>query len=511
MQWLNQIADDLIARHPDLESEILIESGGSPSGTYHLGHMRELVICDAILLELHRRNRRAKHIYFTDDLDAFRKVPANVPAEYDQYLGMPLCDTPAPEGNGQSYADFFLEGLIQACQDLGVDVTFIRSHEKYRSGYFVPAIERCLERIPQIRIALETISNRKLPPEWTPIQVMENGRLKNREFISLDTDAKTIQYKDVNGDVQAVQYEKGEVKLDWRLDWPGRWWLMGINVEPFGREHASAGGSYDTGVRLMQDIYEAEAPLPVPYDSIHMIGDTKKMSASKGTALSATEGLQLLPAEVVRYFMLRGALNKPVYFDPVNGVLQLMDDFAALAANTDRSESEEQLLYICTRGIEQKTVSRVPFSLLVASYQAALKDVDLTLEIIGRSEYAEVATADAHIIRVELTFIDAWLEKRAPEDVKFALRAEIDSSEFSDAQQQFMKALADKIAAAPADADGAWFHNAIYELRDDTTSPKELFTTLYTAIIGKTSGPRAGWFLSILPRDWLIKRLNLEA
>jgi lysyl-tRNA synthetase class I len=74
-----------------------------------------------------------------------------------------------------------------------------------------------------------------------------------------------------------------------------------------------------------------------------------------------------------------------------------------------------------------------------------------------------------------------------------------------------MKALADKIAAAPADADGAWFHNAIYELRDDTTSPKELFTTLYTAIIGKTSGPRAGWFLSILPRDWLIKRLNLEA
>ena len=56
MNWLNQIADEVEARFP--EGEILVESGGSPSGTYHLGHMRELVTCDAILLELRRRGRR---------------------------------------------------------------------------------------------------------------------------------------------------------------------------------------------------------------------------------------------------------------------------------------------------------------------------------------------------------------------------------------------------------------------------------------------------------------------
>jgi lysyl-tRNA synthetase class 1 len=168
------------------------------------------------------------------------------------------------------------------------------------------------------------------------------------------------------------------------------------------------------------------------------------------------------------------------------------------------------LLYICTRGIDQKTVSRVPFSLLVASYQAALKDAELTLEIIGRSEYGEAAAADADIIRAELRFIDAWLDKRAPDDVKFALSTNVAVDQFSDSQQHFMRALADKITTAPEGADGAWFHNAIYELRDDSTSPKELFRTLYMAIIGNTSGPRAGWFLSILPREWLIKRLRLE-
>ncbi len=510
MQWLNKVVDELLKRHPG--GEILIESGGSPSGTYHLGHMRELIICDAILLELTKRGRKAKHVYFVDDLDALRKVPANVPEDYKKYLGIPICDVPAPDGSRQSYADYFVNDLERACKDLGVDVAFIRSHEKYRSGYFVPSIERCLERINVIKQALEDVSNRKLPPQWTPIQVMDEEYLKNREFVNIDTKAKIIQYKNPRGETKSVHYQKGEVKLDWRLDWPGRWWLMKVDVEPFGREHASAGGSYDTGVRLMRDVYEAEAPLSVPYDSIHMTGDTKKMSASKGTALSANEGLELLPPEVIRYFMLRNVLNKPIYFDPVHGVVQLMDDFAALAAKSSRTDSEEQLLYICTRGIDKKTVSRVPFSHLVASYQAALKDSDKTLEIIRRTEHANVVDEDAETIKAELKFIDAWLAKRAPEDVKFALAEKADASEFSEPEKQFMGQLADKIQNAPANADGDWFHKAIYEFKDSVElEPKELFGTLYRALIGQTHGPRAGWFLSILPRDWLVKRLKLEA
>jgi lysyl-tRNA synthetase class 1 len=56
-----------------------------------------------------------------------------------------------------------------------------------------------------------------------------------------------------------------------------------------------------------------------------------------------------------------------------------------------------------------------------------------------------------------------------------------------------------------------WFHAAIYEFKEELgLQPKEMFTTLYRALIGKNSGPRAGWFLSILPRDWLTERLSLS-
>src|SRR5688572_18662904 len=194
MQWLNKIVDEVIARHPD--GEILIESGGSPSGTNHLGHMRELVTCDAILLELRRRGRQARHIYFVDDLDGLRKIPGNVPSEFEKYLGYPLCDVPAPDGSAQSYADYFLQSLIDGCKALNVEVEFIRSHEKYRAGFFVPAIERSLERIPEIRKALETVSGRKLEDNWSPIQVLESGRLKKRTFVSLNKQDTTIEYQD---------------------------------------------------------------------------------------------------------------------------------------------------------------------------------------------------------------------------------------------------------------------------------------------------------------------------
>jgi lysyl-tRNA synthetase, class I len=510
MRWLTTLVDEIEKYQP--EGEILIESGGSPSGTYHLGHMREPVICDAILLELHSRGRQAKHIYFVDDLDIFRKVPINMPADFDQYLGRPLCDVPSPDGDtNRSYADFILQGFIDSCQALGIEVEFVRSHPKYRSGQFSEVIEIALEHVQEIRNALESISNRKLDENWSPIQVLEDGRLKNRKFVSIDKDAKTVSYQDAGGEVRAARYDKGEVKLDWRIDWPARWWMLKVGVEPFGREHASAGGSYDTGVQIMKDVFKTPPPIPVAYDSIHMVGDTKKMSASKGTAISALEGVEVIPAEVLRYFILRAPLNRPIFFDPVDGVVKLIDEYAELSASTNRSPEDERLLRISRRGTGSSIVSNVPFSHLVASYQASLKNPEKTLDVIARTEHKETIDSQRQLVLEELKFIDNWLSKWAPEDVKFTLREGIAPDEFNDTQQAFFAKLADKIATAPDNADGEWFHKAVYELKELVEMPpKELFSSLYQLLIAKDSGPRAGWFLSLLPRDWLIDRLRFK-
>lgn len=496
-------------RHP--LGVITVSSGVSPSGTYHLGTLREVLTAEVIARELRRRGREAKHLHIVDDLDVFRKVPVNIDESFSQYLGRPLCDVPAPDGSDQSYADYFLADLIEAIKIMDLDVEVIRANERYREGFYVSAIEKTVENIEGIKSILEEISGRKLDPSWTPIQIVEDGRVKNRQFTSIDTDQKTITYTNKDGEEAAAHYDSGEVALSWRVDWPARWWLLGVDAEPFGRDHATKGGSYDTGEVIAREVFGIEPPLPVPYNFINRVGDTKKMSKSAGDVVTAKQLLSILPPEIVWFFLLHSSPDKLLFFGEGETLLRLFDDFAELLAKENREPWEQQLVELCLYGIDEQTVSNIPFSHLVSSYQAALRDSDKTIEVLARTEHVDTAHKQKAIIEKELRFIDSWLDSWAPDDLKFSLRQDVDMAEFTDAERAYFTTLGEKIAAAPADADGAWFHEAIYSLKDEVDiAPKELFSSLYRLLINKTSGPRAGWFLSILPRDWLITRLKSD-
>jgi lysyl-tRNA synthetase class 1 len=510
MQWLNTIVETLLERHPD--GDIIVSSGVSPSGTYHLGTLREVLTAEIIAAEVRRRGRTARHLHIVDDLDVFRKVPVNIDAAWEQYLGMPLCDVPSPDGiEGKSYADFFLQDLLDAITAMHLDIEIVRAHERYRAGAYVDVIETALSNVETIKEILREVSGRELDEQWTPIQVLEEGRIKNRLYRSIDTASKAVTYVGSDGGDAVASYADGHVKLSWRVDWPARWAMLGVHAEPFGRDHATKGGSYDTGKEIVQKVYGGEAPYPVPYHFINRVGETKKMSKSAGNVITAKELLTILPPEIVWFFLLRSSPDKQLFFGEGETLLRLFDDFAALQAKTDRNEGEQQLLDLCLLHVSEPVVSDVPFSHLVNTYQASLRDVDQTLRTIGRTEYAEVAIKQAGTIRRELAFIDTWLDRWAPEEMKFALAEHTDKASFSEKETQLFARLAEKIAAAPADAGGEYFHLALYSLKDELgMQPKEMFSALYRLLIEKESGPRAGWFLSILPRDWLLERLKFE-
>ncbi len=508
MKWLNDIADRLIAEHGD--NEIVLSSGVSPSGTYHLGTLREVMTAEAIARELRRRGYAARHIHLSDDLDVFRKVPVDVPESFSEHLGKPLCDVPSPNGEG-SYADYFLKDLLVAAEGLHLDMEVLRAHEKYRAGFFTGVIEQTFAKLDEAKDIITAVSGRKLDPQWSPVQVIEDGRLKNREVVSIDTDAQTITYKNAAGENEVISYTDGRVKLNWRLDWPARWALLDVAAEPFGRDHATKGGSYDTGKELVEKVYDGEAPLPVPYDFINKTGETKKMSKSAGDTLTAVDLLKILPPELIWYFILRFPPSKLLFFDTGETLIKLFDEFSALLAKDEKTEEEKQLIELCMVGIEQPTVSRVPFTHLQVSYQSSLRDEAKTIDVIERTEYARAAREDADIVSRELAFIDNWLNEWADEDSVFTVQQTVDLNTFSDQQKKYFSRLAAIIEQAPDDADGEWFHKAVYGLRDEVNmQPKELFQSLYQLIIAKDSGPRAGWFLSTLNRDWLIARLKLE-
>ena len=213
MKWL----DDIVNTFQDANKDILVSSGASPSGVYHVGHLREIVIADAVVRALKKAGIRARHVHVSDNLDAFRKVPVNLPDSYEQYLGVPLCMVPSPDDQYDSWGDFCLKPFLDSADKIGVTMDVIYASDKYRSGFFVPAIERSLSRIDKAKSAIQEVSGRQLDDQWSPIQIMEQGRLKNRQFVRMDSDTKTITYRSHDDSEHTVRYDDGQVKLDWRL------------------------------------------------------------------------------------------------------------------------------------------------------------------------------------------------------------------------------------------------------------------------------------------------------
>ncbi len=258
MKWLNDIVELAMRQHPD--GEIIVSSGVSPSGKYHLGTLREILTAEAIMRELQRRGRPSRHLHIVDDHDIFRKIPAGLPESYEQYLGQPLCEVPSPDGVG-SYADYYLNDMLAAAKKLHLQMEVIRSNQNYREGFYVPAIEKTLEYVDVIRRIIAGISGRQLDDNWSPIQVLEGGYLKSRPFRSIDKQRQTLAYRGKDEQEHEISYAHGDVKLNWRIDWPARWWLLQVHVEPFGRDHATKGGSYDTGEAIARDVFGVEPPI----------------------------------------------------------------------------------------------------------------------------------------------------------------------------------------------------------------------------------------------------------
>ena len=110
MFWVQKVVDDIEKAHP--EGEVIVSSGVSPSGKYHVGTLREVLTTDAVVIELKKRGRSVAHLHFVDDLDFLRKIPADVDNSFEKYLGIPLCDVPSPDGQANSYADYFLNDFL---------------------------------------------------------------------------------------------------------------------------------------------------------------------------------------------------------------------------------------------------------------------------------------------------------------------------------------------------------------------------------------------------------------
>lgn len=507
--WVDIVCDAIEAKHPS--GSLRVCSGISPSGPYHIGHTREVLTADAVLRGLIKRGREVDHIHFVDDFDALRKRYPYLPEEYENEVGKPLYLVPAPDGVAKSYADQYFGEYQEAIAQLGVEMTVVRIHKEYQKGTFAKYIALSLDKRDEIAAILEQVSGRAVETDWQPIQILDetNNSLRSAKFIGFDTQTGLVTYLGSDKKKYQANINKGQVKLDWRVHWPAWWSIWGNQAEGFGREHATKGGSYDTGVVIAKEIFHHEAPYPVPYETINLKGETKKMSSSLGNLVSIKDALSVIPPEVLRYFTFKSRPERQLFFDTGLGLYNLMDEYAKTESETLTGNAPEfkEAWQISSLSGKDHVISTVPFSHLVSTYQSARGDEEEILAILKRSGHEQAVSQQRDAIIKELAYVKKWLEDYAPENVKFEVLHDTPKIELTQTQNEFLSQLISKLDEIDFIPES--IHTSIYDVAIATDlGGKDAFTLIYQAFIGKDSGPRAGYFLSSLGKDFVLKRLK---
>ncbi|HIP62723.1 MAG TPA: lysine--tRNA ligase, partial [Archaeoglobus profundus] len=370
IHWADVIAEDLLKRG----NKHTIATGITPSGHIHIGNLREMLTADAVRRAVIDKGGEAEIIFVADTFDPLRKRYPFLPKEYEEYVGMPLSEIPDPEGCHESYAEHFLQPFLESLEILNIPVKVEKADEMYKEGRYEEVIKIALERRDEIAKIIEEVTGRKLEDDWSPFMPLceECGRINTTKVVGFDD--KWIYYRCECGNEGKVSY-KGGGKLTWRVDWAARWKILGVTCEPFGKDHAAAGGSYDTGKRLAKEIFGIEPPYPIPYEWINLKG-VGAMSSSKGIVIPVREFLNVLPPEIVRYIIIRSKPKKHIDFDPAN-LLELVDEFEEGIKKKDRSV-ELSL-------IGDVKYSDIPFRHLIVVGQIAKWDMNKVFEILSRT------------------------------------------------------------------------------------------------------------------------------
>ncbi len=507
--WVDIVCDAIENKNP--KGNLRVCSGISPSGPYHIGHTREVLTADAILRGLIKRGRTVDHIHFVDDFDALRKRYPYLPESYENEVGKPLYLVPAPDGKAKSYADQYFNEYEKAIEQLGVTMTVVRVHKEYQRGTFSKYIALSIEKRDEIAKILEEVSGRAVDTDWQPVQILDitNNNLRTAKFIDFNSQTNKVTYLASDGSTQEADITKGQVKLDWRVHWPAWWSIWKNQAEGFGREHATKGGSYDTGVEIAQKIFNIEAPYPIPYETINLKGETKKMSSSLGNLVSIKDALSVIPPEVLRYFTFKSRPERQLFFDTGLGLYNLIDEYAKTESETLAGNAPEfkEAWQISSLTGNEHVISTVPFSHLVSTYQAARGEHSEIFTILERSGHKEAVAQQKDAILKELTYVKKWLTDYAPENVKFKVLEEPPETKLNNLQKEFLTVLIRKIESVAFTAEE--IHSTIYEVAVESgLGGKEAFTFIYQIFIGKDSGPRAGYFLSSLGKEFVLKRFK---
>jgi len=262
---------------------------------------------------------------------------------------------------------------------------------------------------------------------------------------------------------------------------------------------------------ISREVFKREPPLNIPYEFFNVGG--KKMSSSKGAGSSSREIADLLPPNILRLLLIQKDPKKTIDFIPDRDTIpNLFDTYDKFAEEYFAGVKDDfTRLFPFTHPPQERTKIAKKFlpRFSEIAYLVQMLHVDIRAQI-EKEEGRALNEADIEELETRKKYAQKWLSTYAPEDYKFEVQKDLpkETLNFSPEQKNALKELLLYIESEKV-LDGQLLHTKLHEIKTSLNiEPKKLFSAIYVSILGKNSGPKAGWFLSVLPKEFLIKRFK---
>jgi lysyl-tRNA synthetase, class I len=514
LHWADVAAQRTIEASEDA-SGVTVAAGITPSGVIHIGNFREIITVDLVARALRDQGVRVRFIYSWDDFDVFRKVPRGMPRPelLEESLRRSVADVPDPWGDHDSYASHFIAQLEESLEPLGIEPEFIRQSRRYRAGDYATGIRRALERRDTIREILDGHRTSPLPEDWLPLAGFCDAC--GRDALDFRWPGEwTVEYTCRRcGHEHALDLrEGGSVKLPWRADWPMRWAEERVVFEPGGKDHSSAGGSYDTAKELVAAVYGGRAPEYLAYDFVRVKGRGGKISSSSGDVVTVADCLQIYEPEMLRWLFAsqRPGSEFQISFDL--DVIKLYEDYdraRRLAHEAEDGSKADKKRRIARRTLELSSVRprRIdpgsvapfvpPFRGLSVVLQAFDGDVERAVEYyVARGEIREEEERALCAARARCCW--SWIERPAPDDFRYRIRETPVERELGEGERQVLRRLVAILRERPDISEDELVPHMKTLCEGTDLDMKSASPLVYDLLIDRDHGPKISTLLTTL-------------